>query len=137
MGCHAKVPGDSLPVNAPHALQLCSEQSSTLIPFNHSIMQERIKELTDKFSAELDTDRQKFELLLQEKNEQELEYEDKLKQVRGLGSTLHCKAALHPAPASTGLLVSGQWPDHAADCCQTDNRQGLLVTVGTQKGLCA
>jgi hypothetical protein len=44
-------------------------------------LQERRKELTDKFNAELDADRQKFELLLQEKNEQELEYEEKLKQV--------------------------------------------------------
>jgi hypothetical protein len=45
-------------------------------------MQERIKDLNDKFHTELDCDRQKFELLLQEKNEQELEYEEKLKQVR-------------------------------------------------------
>jgi len=43
--------------------------------------QERIKEVTDKFNAELEADRHKFELLLQEKNEQELEYEEKLKQV--------------------------------------------------------
>lgn len=44
-------------------------------------LQERIKELTDKFNAELDADRQKFEALLQDKNEQEMEYEEKLKQV--------------------------------------------------------
>jgi hypothetical protein len=44
-------------------------------------LQERIKELTDKFNVELDADRQKFEVLLQEKNEQELDYEEKLKQV--------------------------------------------------------
>lgn len=43
-------------------------------------LQEKIKELTDKYTAELESDRQKFELLLQEKNEQEMEYEDKLKQ---------------------------------------------------------
>jgi hypothetical protein len=48
-----------------------------------SRLQERIKELTDKCNAELDADRQKFEALLQDKNEQELEYEEKLKQVRG------------------------------------------------------
>lgn len=47
----------------------------------YACVQERIKELTDKFHAELDADRQKFDLLLQEKNEQELEYEEKLKQV--------------------------------------------------------
>ncbi|KAG1658747.1 hypothetical protein FOA52_000860 [Chlamydomonas sp. UWO 241] len=42
-------------------------------------LQERIKELTEKFTVELETDRQKFELLLAEKNEQEMEYEEKLK----------------------------------------------------------
>lgn len=34
----------------------------------------------DKFTSEIDVDRQKFELLLAEKNEQEMEYEEKLKQ---------------------------------------------------------
>ena len=43
-------------------------------------LQERVKELTEKFTSELEADRQKFELLLQEKNEQEMEYEEKLKQ---------------------------------------------------------
>jgi hypothetical protein len=32
--------------------------------------QEKIKELTERFTAELEADRQKFDLLLQEKNEQ-------------------------------------------------------------------
>ena len=45
-------------------------------------LQERVKEVTEKFTAELEADRQKSELLLQEKNEQEMEFEDKLKQVR-------------------------------------------------------
>ena len=35
---------------------------------------------TDKLTSEVDVDRQKFELLLAEKNEQEMEYEEKLKQ---------------------------------------------------------
>lgn len=43
-------------------------------------MNEKIKELTEKFTAELDVDKTKFELLLQEKNEQEMEYEEKLRQ---------------------------------------------------------
>eukprot|EP00198_Chlamydomonas_reinhardtii_P011942 XP_001701279.1 flagellar associated protein [Chlamydomonas reinhardtii] len=43
-------------------------------------LQERVKELTDKFSGESEADRQKFEALLAEKNEMEMEYEDKLKQ---------------------------------------------------------
>ena len=41
---------------------------------------ERIKDLTEKFTHELETDKAKFELLLQEKNEMEMEYEEKLKQ---------------------------------------------------------
>ncbi len=56
-------------------------------------LQERVKELTEKFTAELDADRQKFDLLLQEKNEQEMEYEDKLKQASA-GDTTHCDHAL-------------------------------------------
>lgn len=43
-------------------------------------MNEKIKDLSDKFQSELDGDKTKFELLLQEKNEQEMEYEEKLKQ---------------------------------------------------------
>ena len=42
---------------------------------------ERLKDLTEKFTMELEADRQKFDLLLTEKNEQEMEYEEKLKQV--------------------------------------------------------
>jgi hypothetical protein len=38
-------------------------------------MNEKIKDLSDKFQSELDGDKTKFELLLQEKNEQEMEYE--------------------------------------------------------------
>jgi hypothetical protein len=48
-------------------------------------LQERVKELNDKFNSELEADRQKFDMLLQEKNEQEVEYEEKLRQVRS-----HC-----------------------------------------------
>jgi len=43
-------------------------------------LNEKIKDLTDKFQQELESDKTKFELLLQEKNEQEMEYEEKLKQ---------------------------------------------------------
>lgn len=48
-------------------------------------LQEKTKELTEKFSIELEADKHKFELLLQEKNEQELEYEERLKQMEGRG----------------------------------------------------
>lgn len=44
-------------------------------------MNEKVKELTEKFTAELDVDKTKFDSLLQEKNEQELEFEEKGKQV--------------------------------------------------------
>ncbi|MEW5319195.1 MAG: hypothetical protein WDW38_010360 [Sanguina aurantia] len=50
-------------------------------------LQEKLKELTEKCSAELEVDRQKFELLLGEKNEQEMEYEDKLKQAEERSQT--------------------------------------------------
>eukprot|EP00959_Pyramimonas_sp_CCMP1952_P210582 4406685-Pyramimonas_sp.AAC.1 len=43
-------------------------------------LNERIKDITEKFTHELEGDKAKFELLLQEKNEQEMEYEEKLKQ---------------------------------------------------------
>ena len=43
-------------------------------------MNEKVKELTERFMAELDVDKNKFDTLLQEKNEQELEYEEKMKQ---------------------------------------------------------
>lgn len=39
-------------------------------------MNERIRELTDKFSAEIEADRAKFDQLLQEKNELEMSAED-------------------------------------------------------------
>ena len=48
-------------------------------------LQEKVKELTERFSAEIESDRHKFELLLQEKNEQEMEYEEKLKQLQERG----------------------------------------------------
>ena len=44
-------------------------------------MNEKIKDLTEKFQAELDEDKKTFEMLLQEKNEQEMEYEEKIKQI--------------------------------------------------------
>ncbi len=43
-------------------------------------MNEKVKELTEKFTAELDVDKTKFDTLLQEKNEQELDFEEKMKQ---------------------------------------------------------
>ena len=42
-------------------------------------LNEKVKDITDKFQTELEADKAKFELLFQEKNEQEMEYEEKLK----------------------------------------------------------
>ena len=42
---------------------------------------EKIKEATDKFNAELDGDKKNYELLLQSKNDMEMEYEEKIKQL--------------------------------------------------------
>lgn len=65
-------------------------------------MNEKVKELTEKFTAELDVDKTKFDSLLQEKNEQELEYEEKIKQVeekhqvcRQKADTMHKHACMH------------------------------------------
>jgi hypothetical protein len=42
-------------------------------------MNEKIKDLTDKFQGELDGERSKHEALLQEKNELEMDFEDQMK----------------------------------------------------------
>ena len=42
-------------------------------------LNEKVKDITEKFQIELEADKSKFEVLLQEKNEQEMEYEEKLK----------------------------------------------------------
>ena len=58
-------------------------------------LNERVKELTEKFAAEADVDKTKFDILLQEKNEQEMEYEEKLKHAeeRHQVSTSTCKGS--------------------------------------------
>ena len=43
-------------------------------------LNEKIKDITEKFTNELENDKVKFDQLLQEKNEQELDYEEKIKQ---------------------------------------------------------
>eukprot|EP00736_Rhodelphis_marinus_P001057 Rmarinus@m.11291 len=42
---------------------------------------EKIKEITDKFTQELEADKTKYELLLQKKNDMEMEFEEKIKQL--------------------------------------------------------
>ncbi|KAI8472173.1 MAG: hypothetical protein J3K34DRAFT_519934 [Monoraphidium minutum] len=46
-------------------------------------LQERLKEVVDRMNGKQEADRQKFEMLLGEKNEQEMEYEEKLKSAEG------------------------------------------------------
>ena len=41
---------------------------------------EKLKEATEKFTQELDSDKKNYELLLQAKNDMEMEYEEKIKQ---------------------------------------------------------
>jgi hypothetical protein len=60
-------------------------------------LQERVKELNDKFNSELEADRQKFDMLLQEKNEQEVEYEEKLRQVCACKLCKPCMAQMPSA----------------------------------------
>ena len=45
-------------------------------------MNEKIKEITEKFQSEIESDRARFDLTVQEKNEMEMEYEEKLKASR-------------------------------------------------------
>ena len=42
---------------------------------------DRIKEVTEKFTQELEQDKNKYELLREEKNDMEMEFEEKIKQV--------------------------------------------------------
>ena len=42
---------------------------------------EKLKEATEKFTQELDSDKKNYELLLQAKNDMEMEYEEKIKQL--------------------------------------------------------
>eukprot|EP00002_Diphylleia_rotans_P000166 TRINITY_DN1008_c0_g1_i4.p1 TRINITY_DN1008_c0_g1~~TRINITY_DN1008_c0_g1_i4.p1 ORF type:complete len:1179 (-),score=303.89 TRINITY_DN1008_c0_g1_i4:414-3950(-) len=42
---------------------------------------EKTKELTEKFTQEIEADKARYEVLLQEKNDMEIEYEDKIKQI--------------------------------------------------------
>ena len=58
-------------------LQLQSEYQLRMKDMN---MNEKIKDLTDRFTLELEQAQTKFELLLQEKNEQEMEFEERLRQ---------------------------------------------------------
>ena len=43
--------------------------------------QEKIKETTEKYTQDLEQDKNKYELLREEKNDMEMEYEEKIKQM--------------------------------------------------------
>ena len=57
-------------------LTMQSDYQIRLKDLNHA---DRIKELTDKYTAEADDSRSKYELLVQEKNDMEMDYEERLK----------------------------------------------------------
>merc|ERR1711988_1305124 len=42
---------------------------------------DKIKEITEKYNMDLDDQRTKFEVLLQEKNDMEIDYEEKIKKI--------------------------------------------------------
>ena len=81
-------------------------------------LNERVKELTEKFAAESDVDKTKFDILLQEKNEQEMEYEEKLKHAeeRHQVSASACKGSL----VRTRCQISGisGWEKSSIACWQ-------------------
>ena len=72
-------------------------------------MNEKVKELTEKFTAELDVDKTKFDSLLQEKNEQELEYEEKMKQVEEKHQVWVCLDFGHAGLANPAKLTYRQY----------------------------
>jgi len=59
-------------------LTMQNEYQLRLKDLNYS---EKIKEATEKFNQELDGDKKNYELLLQAKNDMEMEYEEKIKQL--------------------------------------------------------
>jgi WD40 repeat protein len=64
--------------NKVEELQLHNEYQLRLKDMNYT---ERIKEVTEKFTQELEQDKNKFELLREEKNDMEMEYEERIKQM--------------------------------------------------------
>ena len=59
-------------------LTMQSEYQLRLKDLNYN---EKLKEATEKFTQELDGDKKNYELLLQAKNDMEMEYEEKIKQL--------------------------------------------------------
>ena len=57
-------------------LTLQNEYQLRLKDMNH---QEKVKELTEKFTQEIDAEKARYDMLLQEKNDQEIEYEERIK----------------------------------------------------------
>ena len=64
--------------NKVDELALHNEYQMRLKDMNYS---EKIKEVTEKFTQDLEQDKNKFELLREEKNDMEMEYEERLKQM--------------------------------------------------------
>ena len=59
-------------------LQLHNEYQLRLKDMSYS---EKIKEVTEKYMQDLEQDKNKYELLREEKNDMEMEYEERLKQM--------------------------------------------------------
>ena len=83
-------------------------------------LNERVKELTEKFAAESDVDKTKFDILLQEKNEQEMEYEEKLKHAeeRHQVSASACKGSLVQTRCKTSGVAGGVKLSIASKACR-------------------
>ena len=80
----AKLSGDALRVerhmhHVLHALERAmAARQLRLQDLNYS---EKIKEVTEKYMQDLEQDKNKYELLREEKNDMEMEYEERLKQM--------------------------------------------------------
>ena len=64
--------------NKVEELQLHNEYQLRLKDMSYS---EKIKEVTEKYMQDLEQDKNKYELLREEKNDMEMEYEERLKQM--------------------------------------------------------
>jgi hypothetical protein len=117
-------------------LQSQNDYQLRLKDLNHS---ERLKEVSDKFSAELEADKRNYELLLQAKNDLELEYEDKLRQletrhdsgIQSTESTYQVCASARARARDVSLCVCSA----ARPCARSRRARGRAGVRGAARGV--
>ena len=117
-------------LSSPHQVTLLVQVNELTMQNEYQLrlkdlaMNEKVKELTEKFTAELDVDKTKFDSLLQEKNEQELEFEEKGKQVEEKHQVQYIQY-IHPLAGQT--LFSSHLYCCCCCCCCCCNHYVVLV----------